>query len=387
VSTVYRPGVTLLRQSRKKTDPKYNFYLQNNAPPDAVELAMIYDPAAPNAPDLMVTKQGGTLRALATPPAWHHANTPWGRTLRLDKTVSRPWVEWVGIQSISPLQGEESPSKGTESWALNQEGTITFESKRTFFRNKRHTAFNIAIRSDNGLIGTEPILITATNGTVSPTTITIGDSSIKVVNKALTLDTKGARSSALANDALIFKRSGKEIGRINITVYEPVMWDASAGIGLPENGSCYIGEEVVMPNVTASINPEVDTSVQWKLKITYAGYDAAACKLPTDDLFPTSGYVAQPASQAWNLKDWVCEVRGGGATLAYRLGDLPAEDVKYFIKGKNPGAGRSITFISQHAGWPVDERYVEAMAREESGGCYLQFNETAGTHGGACQYP
>jgi hypothetical protein len=100
VSTVYRPGVTLLRQSRKKTDPQYNFFLQDPGQP--VTLGMIYDPQNPDT-SLMVSKQSGTLRALANPPAWHHANTPWGRTLCLDKTVSRPWVEW---SEAAPAPGE-----------------------------------------------------------------------------------------------------------------------------------------------------------------------------------------------------------------------------------------------------------------------------------------
>jgi hypothetical protein len=121
MTTVYRPSVKLTRQSNKRTEAKYNFYLQNNAPPDAVELAMIYDPAAPNAPDLMVTKQGGILRALATPPAWHHANTPWGRTLRLDKTVSRPWVEWVSDELVETPSGAASQNETASGAASPKE--------------------------------------------------------------------------------------------------------------------------------------------------------------------------------------------------------------------------------------------------------------------------
>lgn len=157
VSTVYRPGVTLLRQSRKKTDPKYNFYLQNNAPPDAVELAMIYDPAAPNAPDLMVTKQGGTLRALATPPAWHHANTSWGRTLRLDKAVSRPWVEWQ-YDVLAGAPAEEAPLplpsdySGPSFLAKDQERQITFR----YLDTNSHAVFpaQVAVSFADPTVGT-----------------------------------------------------------------------------------------------------------------------------------------------------------------------------------------------------------------------------------------
>jgi hypothetical protein len=108
MTTVYRPSVTLTRQSNKRTEAKYNFYIQNNTTPDAVELGMLYDQSAPNVQDLMVTKQGGTLRATSNPPAWHNANMTWGRTLRLDKTVSRPWVEWQ-YDVLSGAPAEEAP--------------------------------------------------------------------------------------------------------------------------------------------------------------------------------------------------------------------------------------------------------------------------------------
>ena len=108
-STVTRQ-VTLTRQSLKKTDPKYNFFLQEwNAPgtqvPDPnqkVQLAMMYSQTDPNTPAdpaftpawLMTSKQSGSIRGsvflgdASTVPAYLR-----NRTMTKETKVARPWVD------------------------------------------------------------------------------------------------------------------------------------------------------------------------------------------------------------------------------------------------------------------------------------------------------
>ena len=117
VTTTDRTGVTLTRASAKRTDAKYNFYIEA---PNEVKLGMTYDTTNPD-PTLMVSRQGGSLRGVATPPAWHDANQAWGRSVSVDKPVSRPWVEWISDK----LLGEGTGGASTESANAGEATTAT----------------------------------------------------------------------------------------------------------------------------------------------------------------------------------------------------------------------------------------------------------------------
>lgn len=109
-ATVTRPSVTLVRQSDRKTDAKYNFFLQDIAQP--VTLGMTYDPANPD-PTLMVSKQSGSLKGAASGIQWHALSQHWGTTPSVTRTVSRPWVEWTSnkpVPSPSTLRRTEQTS-------------------------------------------------------------------------------------------------------------------------------------------------------------------------------------------------------------------------------------------------------------------------------------
>ncbi|MGA9750625.1 MAG: hypothetical protein WBS54_02435, partial [Acidobacteriota bacterium] len=90
LSTVIRTGVTLTRQSSKRTDSKYNFYLEAQG---EITLGMLYDPSSPD-PTLMVSKQSGSLRGTVGLNGW------WGSSLQVEKAVSRPWIEWTSDELI-----------------------------------------------------------------------------------------------------------------------------------------------------------------------------------------------------------------------------------------------------------------------------------------------
>jgi hypothetical protein len=91
-STVQR-GIALQRQSNKKTDKYYNFYLQQ----ENVTLSMNYNSSEGNLDELMVTRQGGSLKGKV------NINTSgksdgyqnWVKSLSVTKPVSRA----LGAQS------------------------------------------------------------------------------------------------------------------------------------------------------------------------------------------------------------------------------------------------------------------------------------------------
>jgi pimeloyl-ACP methyl ester carboxylesterase len=125
-STVQR-GVTLQRQSSKKTDRYYNFYLQS----DTITLAMNYDPSLENP---MVTKQGGSLKGIVSINNGAGFNG-WAGKIEVTKPVSRPWVEWIKDELIDTEEMEL-----TEKESERSEGTLV--TGISDYRGPRFVAVN-----------------------------------------------------------------------------------------------------------------------------------------------------------------------------------------------------------------------------------------------------
>ncbi len=379
VSTVYRSNITLERQSNKKTDAKYNFYIQrNDNSNDAVTLGMIYDPDAANAANMMISKQSGSLEGEADlyfandPGAWcgtanQGGNGAWTTSVSVVKPVSRPWVEWEGLVSVS------KPTPDAKTKAADA-GEYVVHSSERIFPVEMNTTFRVLI-SDEALepIGgpieisvSDPIKATLT----PPTSITMspGESFARATLKLL----PAIASETPNGDALVFKRAEKVIGRIPITYYEMRLKDLATDQDIWEDSSVYITEDSTMPALEAYISPGFYTgTVMWRLKTTYDGYgDVAGGGLPKDDFYPEVG----PYSGLdWEIGDiYPLKVRGGNASINYSVMGIPGE-FHFKILGKNPNQQVAEGYIGPSP-W-----YLQAMARHESGmqdgRCYLQFNE------------
>jgi hypothetical protein len=133
VQSTVQKNVTLQRQSQKKTDKYYNFYLQS----DTITLAMNYDPSLENP---MVTRQGGTLKGKVNinTAGTSDGYQNWVKGLSVTKPVSRPWVEWIKdelidtettegekVQEVTPLPLPPD-YEGPTTLALNQPRDVTF---------------------------------------------------------------------------------------------------------------------------------------------------------------------------------------------------------------------------------------------------------------------
>jgi pimeloyl-ACP methyl ester carboxylesterase len=131
-STVQR-SVALQRQSNKKTDKYYNFYLQS----DIVELAMNYSSSEGNLDELMVTRQGGSLKGTVNinTAGTSEGYQNWVKGLSVTKPVSRPWIEWIKDELIDTEEMEL-----TEKESERSEGTLV--TGISDYRGPRFVAVN-----------------------------------------------------------------------------------------------------------------------------------------------------------------------------------------------------------------------------------------------------
>ncbi len=109
IQSTVQKNVTLQRQSNKKTDKYYNFYLQS----DIVELAMNYSSGEGNLDELMVTRQGGSLKGKVNinTAGTSEGYQNWVKGLSVTKPVSRPWVElknWIPAPGSSLAESQET---------------------------------------------------------------------------------------------------------------------------------------------------------------------------------------------------------------------------------------------------------------------------------------
>lgn len=208
VTTVYRNNISLIRQSAKKTDSKYNFYVQD--PAQVVKLGMTYDPASPD-PTLMVSRQSGSLRGTANAPAWGNAGTTWGRTISVERDVARPWVE-TGLGerwSQTFLANESDPAFPAVD-----------HSKKYFYMGANHTYKPVVhfdppvfagrvtcelVRQDAEIAGSTSWFVFFWNRVLEP--------KISIVGHEVT--------PSQTPDALVFRLSGKEIARVPLLVTVP----------------------------------------------------------------------------------------------------------------------------------------------------------------------
>lgn len=112
VTTTDRTNVTLSRASAKRTDAKYNFYIET---PNEVKLGMTYDTQNPDS-TLMVSRQGGSVRAIVPRSGW------WGNSLVVERKVARPWGEWIKNVSIADIEDNYVPSAAETSHYNFMEG-------------------------------------------------------------------------------------------------------------------------------------------------------------------------------------------------------------------------------------------------------------------------
>jgi len=376
--------VTLLRQSRKKTDPKYNFYLQNNAPPDAVELAMIYDPQNPD-PTLMVSRESGSIRGTAHPPAWHDTSKSWGTSVSVERPVARPWVDRVEILSSAWVDTTGESLGASLRGADDQQSPYTFSSSRLFFGVQKDTRFRVKVQTT--LTGTLPP-VTCTLDNASKAKAPTFDKYLCLWNGSVAqrddLHMKPIQSSAaVKGDKLVFWqyniKANKDviIGDVPITFFKVQLHDNNTGSDIPYNGIAYITDEPKMPALQATILPDLKTSVAWHMTVDFQPYlRKTGYGWETPEYFPPSKPNTprtMPSSQTWDISSELgTRYRGGNGNIGFEMGG-ESDNFLFKIKGTNP----STQTIEDYIG--CSPRFVKAIARKESG--VQQFNESNGGYG------
>jgi len=112
---------------------------------------------------------------------------------------------------------------------------------------------------------------------------------------------------------------------------------------------------------------KVTGRIDWMLKIAYKR------KGRNDvDLYPVSGNKTLDISQTWDV-NFNNEFRGGKGILSWQYKDFSITEFTFYIRGKNPEDSDVESYIDDNASSKL--WYAKAVARHESGGSYMQFNE------------
>jgi hypothetical protein len=282
-STVQR-GVALQRQSNKKTDKYYNFYLQS----DIVELSMNYENS-----DQMVTRQGGSLKGTVLINNGNGFNG-WAGRIEVTKPVSRPWVEFVGFKP------ENYSDEGLEEKGSSEKAEPVFG--KPYFQVGRKRDFLIAVNYDTQFwFNTIRVVFNGDNGVISGET----EKSIMPLTSTTTLNLSlsGTSSSAYeGSDSLSFYIGKMLVGKLPITVFKliNVEWEEnysgqlmankdSEGNLMPGGGLKVYGDkdnpedgdEFAMVKVKAQISPPVEgVPVYFKV---FDVDDPSSNEAPVDD--------------------------------------------------------------------------------------------------------
>ena len=290
-STVQR-GVALQRQSNKKTDKYYNFYLQQ----ENVTLSMNYSSGEGNLDKLMVTRQGGSLKGKVNinTAGTSDGYQNWVKGLSVTRPVSRPWVEFVGFKP------ENYSDEGLEEKGSSEKAEPVFG--KPYFQVGRKRDFLVSVNYGTQFwFNTIRVVLNGGNGVISGET----EKSIMPLTSTTTLNLSlsGTNSSAYeGSDSLSFYIGNMLVGKLPITIFKliNVEWEEnysgqlmankdSEGNLMPGGGLKVYGDKdnpedgdkFAMVKVKAQISPPVEgVPVYFKV---FDVDDPSSNEAPVDD--------------------------------------------------------------------------------------------------------